>query len=456
MRLITAAMLACACALAGAQTKPQAKARPAGSARSAWPLEKVEIEGLQEYTREQVLPVLGLKTGQVATEKDFNAARERLLESGAFDSVGFRYAPAANQKGYVVTFQVAEAGPCFPVQFEDLGATPDDLNAALKRSDPFFGPTIPATQPLLARYAKAIEGYLAGRGGAAKVVGKVEPDDSGKLFVVFRPAGARAVVAGVKFAGNVVIPSTALENAINAVAIGVPYKETRFRQLLETQVRPLYDARGRVRVAFPEVRTEQDTHVKGLIVSVKVDEGASYSFGAMEIVGTNLLPAEQKKLAAYKPGDVFNRQVVEAAAAKVEGRMRQEGYLHAKSLVERHINDQTKKVDVTIRADLGTRYTFGALTIEGLDILTEPAIRKMWGLKQGQPFNSEYPDYFLAQVKEEGILDNLGETKSVAKPDDENHTVDVTLYFKGAPPKPKKKDRNRNQDTARPDSTPGP
>ncbi|MGE5644969.1 MAG: POTRA domain-containing protein [Acidobacteriota bacterium] len=441
MRLIVAALVACACLAA-----------PKGP--SSWPIEKIEIEGLHAYTREQVLPVLGLKTGQHASGKDFNAARDRLLASGAFESAGYRYAPAPSKKGYLVTFQVVEAAPRFPVRFEDLPA--DELKAALKRSDPFFGPEIPATQPLLDRYAKTVEEYLAAHGSPGKIAGRVEPEDNGTLVVMFRPEGARPVVAGVKFTGNVVVPSTALENAINGVAIGVPYKESRFRQLLDTQVRPLYEARGRVRVAFPEVSTAPDPSVKGLIVTVKVDEGASYTIGGIEIAGTGLPAADLRKLAStYKPGDVFSNQAVEAAAAKAEGRMKQAGYLHAKSIIERKIDDKAKKVDVAIRVEPGARYTFGKLTIDGLDILTEPAIRKMWGLKPGEPFNAEYPEYFLAHVREEGIFENLGETKSTIAPDDENRTVDVKLSFKGEPPKPKKRgepERGR----AQPDTMPGP
>ena len=38
-----------------------------------------------------------------------------------------------------------------------------------------------------------------------------------------------------------------LLRAINAVAIGIPYTEKALREQLETAIRPLYDARGRIR-----------------------------------------------------------------------------------------------------------------------------------------------------------------------------------------------------------------
>jgi hypothetical protein len=66
----------------------------------------------------------------------------------------------------------------------------------------------------------------------------------------------------------------------------------------------------------------------------------------------------------------------------------------------------------------------------GLDILTGPVIRKMWGLKEGQPFNPEYPDYFLNRVREDGVFDNLGKTRSEVKIDDKALAAEVTLYFR--------------------------
>ena len=450
MRLILTTLLVCLCA--GAQTRPRAVTAPAPT---SWPVERVDVEGLHVYTLEQVREVVGIKPGQVAGPKDFEVARKRLEDTGAFENVGFRFAPAANGKAYTVTYELKEAGPRFPVRFDELGAPAADLEKALKRNDPFYAPTIPATQPLLDRYAGIIHQFLLAQGKTVKISGKVEPGDHGELAVVFRPAGGRPVVSRVKFTNNTVLASAVLENAINAVAVGVPYTEERFRQLLDLQVRTLYDARGRVRVTFPDVRTAPDPDVKGLLVTVKVDEGASYTLSGVIVQASGMPPDEWKKFPEFKPGDVFNALRLQAGVAKVEAAMRRQGFMHVKSNLERHIDDQAKKVALTVRMIPGDRYLFTGLKVEGLDILTEPAIRKMWSLKEGEPFNSDYPDFFLSQVKAEGVLDNLGETKSVLKTDDQAHTVHVTLLFKGEVPKPKKPE-DRRDDTTRPTDTPGP
>lgn len=420
---------------AGGAAEAQKRHKTPPPAPSAWPIEAIQIEGLRDYTRDQALAVLNLKVGQMAAAKDFQAARDRLDQTAAFSSTAFRYGPAPGGKGYIVTFEISEVEPKFAVAFEDLGVPADELRAALARSDPFFGPRIPATEPLLARYSKVVQSVLVAKSSTVTVAGRLVPGDSGELRVVFEPA-SRPRVARVRFTGNSVVPSAALENAMNAVAVGMPYREARFREVLNAQIRPLYDVRGRVRVAFPGIEIEQEKDVKGLVIAVKVDEGPSYSLGAVQMQGATLPRADLEKVAGFRAGEVFNQNAVDAVVAKLEQRQKRDGRLHVQSQVERRINDPAKKVDLTIHVTPGPQYTFGQLTIEGLDILTEPAIRKMWALKPGDPFNAEYPQNFLDSVRED--LDNLGETRALVKADDQKRTVDVTLTFKGAPPKPEK------------------
>jgi outer membrane protein assembly factor BamA len=420
----------------GGAAEAQKSSHKAPAPQTAWPIQEIRIEGLHDYTRAQVLSVLNLKEGQVAAPADFQAARARLDASGAFASAGFRYGPAPGGKGYIVTFEIAEVEPKFPVVFEDLSVPADQLRAALARSDPFFGPRVPATEVLLARYSQVLRDLLVAKGQKPDITGKLEPGESGDLAIVFEPS-SRPRVARVRFTGNAVVPSTRLESAMNEVAVGMPYREARFRQVLSAQIRPLYDVRGRVRVAFPEIKTEQEKDVKGLVVSVKVDEGPVYTLGSVQMAGANLLRADTDKVAGYKAGAEFNQDAIDTVVAKIEKRLKREGRLHVQSQTERRIDDDAKKVNLVIHVTPGPQYVFGTLTIEGLDILTEPTIRKMWALKPGESFNADYPQSFLDSVRDD--LENLGETRAVVNPDDKNYTVDVTLIFKGAPPKPEKR-----------------
>ncbi len=93
------------------------------------------------------------------------------------------------------------------------------------------------------------------------------------------------------------------------------------------------------------------------------------------------------------------------------------------------MNDADHTVAIEFQIGPGPLYTLGKLDIIGLDIETEPEIRKMWGLAHGRSFNVEYPDHFLSRVKEADIFDNLKSSRAETKINASNDTVDVTLYF---------------------------
>jgi outer membrane protein insertion porin family len=395
-----------------------------------WPVERISIEGLKNYPLPLVLAATGLKAGQLAGQQDFEAARDRLLATGVFETVGYKFAPAAGSTGYQATFQVVEMEPVYPVRFESLNAPDADIAAWLRKRDPFFGPKIPATEAFLKRHSTAIEEYLASKGRTEKIAGKVVADSAEQFTIVFRPATGAPKVAEVKFRGNEVVPSTVLLNSFAGVAYGTIYSEAAFRQMLDASVRPIYEARGRIRLAFPAIQTEKAKSVDGLIVTVTVDEGASYDLGEVRLEGESPVPAKELlKAGGFKAGDLANFDDINAGLDSMKKRLRREGYTKASFHVDRQLDDKKKTVDLVIKPEPGPQYLFGKLTIQGLDILSEPAIWKLWTMKEGKPFNADYPDYFLEQVREQGLFDGLGKTRSSVKVDEQNRIVDVTLSF---------------------------
>jgi len=395
-----------------------------------WPIERLTVEGLKNYSLQQTLAATGLKTGQLAGQPDFEAARDRLLATGVFETVGYKFAPATGSNGYEASFQVLEVEPVYPVRFESLHAPDAEVQAFLRQKDPFFGPKIPATEAFLKRHAAAIEEYLASKGHTEKIAGKVVADSPEQFAIVFRPATGAPKVAEVKFRGNEVVPSTVLLNSFAGVAYGTIYSEAAFRQMLDASVRPIYEARGRIRLAFPAIQTEKAKGVDGLVVTVTVDEGASYDLGEVRLEGESPVPAKELlKAGGFKSGDMANFDDIAAGLDRMKKRLRREGYTKVSFHVDRHPDDKKKTVDLALKPELGPQYLFGKLTVEGLDILSEPSVRKLWTLKEGNPFNADYPDYFLEQIRTQGLFDGLGKTRSSLKVDEQNRIVDVTLTF---------------------------
>ncbi len=391
-----------------------------------FPLRSLTVRGNRLYTREQILSVSGLQLGQVVAKPEFDAARDRILATGMFETVGYQFGPGPGGQGYAANFDVSETTGRFPVQFEELGVATPGLEAFLKSRNPLYSPSLPGTKTVLESYTRLIEEYLASQNKPNRVLGEVIPTGKDEYKIVYRLADGLPPVSHVTFTGNKVISEIRLQNAINDVAFGTPFTKDNFRQLLDNQIRPLYDAKGFVRVKFPLFTTEPDPKVKGVIVHVTVEEGVPYKLHKVIITGA---ADELLGNAKIKTGNVVNFDEINEGLERVRTQLRREGYMEARGSTDRTIDDQAHTVDVVLQFDTGPLYTMGKLDIKGLDLNGEPAVRKLWGVQEGKPFNSTYPDYFLDRIREDGMFDGLGTTKATTKVDDVTHAVDVTLTF---------------------------
>jgi outer membrane protein insertion porin family len=432
-------MLAAACGFA--QGRAAQKTAPAAAATAKWPIENINVEGIHHYTREQVLAASGLKIGQLAGRPEFEAARDRLLATGVFETVGYKFAAAGTAKGYVATFQVTEVEQAYPVRFEDLHVSELEAEKALKAKDPLFSlERLAATQPVLERHARWLQEFMAGKGIKEKVTASVTLANPGEYMVVFHPDRPLPAVAYVRFRGNQVLSENVLWDAVSSSAVGMPFTEDSFREMLYTALRPLYEARGRVRLAFPELRAEPAKDVQGLTVTVTVDEGESYTLGKVTIAdATPVSAGELLQAGDFKTGDVANFDLVNAGVERIRKTLRRAGYIQAQVMTTRKLDNEKKAVDLAVHVDAGPQFVMGKLILVGLELEGEAEIKRMWNLKDGKPFNPEYPDKFLASVREQDIFDRLGKTKSDPKVDEKSHIVDVTLTFGTAPAPPPKK-----------------
>ena len=155
--------------------------------------------------------------------------------------------------------------------------------------------------------------------------------------------------------------------------------------------------------------------------------------GKVEIAGASPIePRALLKEGDFKTGDVANFDRVNEGLERMRKAVRRGGYLRVKITSDRNIDDARKAVDVAVRIEPGAQYLMGKLHIVGLDLVGEAEVLRIWTLKEGKPFNADYPEYFLQQVKEQGLFDGLGKTRAANTVDEQNHIVDVTLYFGAA------------------------
>ena len=409
-----------------------------GGTQREFPLDSIAIEGNRILTASAIIRASGLKTGVKAGSAAFDAARDTLLGSGYFETVGYRFKPSA-KAGYELTFDVREVETLYSIRVDALPATTDEVVAFLKTSDPLFTGKMPGTKLVLDRTAREIEQLLESKKLPAPVAGKLIAAGPDRFEVSFTPARGLPVVASVEFEGSKIISAIDLHNKMAEVAFGQPFTETGFRLLLENQIRAQYEAKGYMHVTFAAIATQPAADVLGLDVKVTVDEGAEYKLSRVSLTGVDAGESTRilktAKLPVSTPPVPANAEQIKGAAGRVKDALRHRGFLDASVITDWKSDEDKKTVEFFLHVNQGSEYQFGKLTINGLDLTGEAAIRKIWSVKSGDSFPAEYPDFFLAQVKEEGLFDNMGDMKAVASVDRNSHVVDVALDFKGAPRK---------------------
>jgi outer membrane protein assembly factor BamA len=339
-----------------------------------------------------------------------------------------------------VTFEVQEVIDLFPVGFDRLPVPDAELLKHLGEKVPLFGPHIPATGPMMQRIVQEIESYLAAQNQATKVIGRLTPAPDGRMVMTFRPEAAPPAITLVAFEGSQALRDVDLQAALFQSAVGELYTERRLTELLDSTIRPLFEEKGRLRVKFGPYRVEESASPIGVKITVPVEEGEEFQFGALQFpTGTAIPTRDLERLARFEEGSAANFAQVNRALADIDRLYRRNGFLRAKASVERTIHDDSKKVDLRLRIQEGNQYRLRNLVIQGLDLIGEAAERKRWGIKPGQAYDASYPEVFVSRIQEEQMFESLGKVTHRETIDEEAKSVDVELVFLSAPPQPKRR-----------------
>ena len=397
-------------------------------ATDSFPLRAVHIIGNSTFSDEQVLGATELKIGETVTPFDFQKGLKRLGDSGVFESLEFRY--GAQGDGYQVTFQVTELRELYPVRFEGMDEPPEQLHQLLREKVPLYTGKAPPDGPMIKLIGSILEHHRVQQGKEAKVIGRLVPrgESEDEFDLVFQPPSAVKTIAFVTFQNTGELSALDLQRRFNQAAMGVPFSQPRLKELLRHNVRPLYEAKGRLGVVFCPCTAEPDPETAGILVQVHVEQGPLYQFGSIGFARNSSLDTnELAGLVGFRGGETADMSLVEKALADIEQRMQAVGYMRVFSRYDRNIREQDRQVDVLIEVRLGALYRFGKLTITGLDIEGEAAVKKRWIFALGDPFNASYPHAFLKRVR--GMFDNLSKTDSKISINEEEKSVDVELIF---------------------------
>ena len=193
-------------------------------------------------------------------------------------------------------------------------------------------------------------------------------------------------MAYVTFEGSKAIPAITLHNKINEVAFGQPFSDEGFRALLESQIIPLYEAIGYMRVTFPKITSAPSTDVDGVDVKVTVDESVEYKLVRVAVADQS--PEESARIlrtAKLPKLTIANFEEVRQAAVRVQDSMRHQGYLDAEVTTEKNLDDQKKTVEFYLVVGAGPALHFRDVNGEWPGTRRRGGDPKDVGRETGQP-----------------------------------------------------------------------
>ena len=410
---------------------------PSLLAEDAFPLRAVEFEGNRNFTDEDLTAVTGLELGRPVRKRDFDLAMRRLNETGVFESMSYRYGPQGD--GYKLTVSLRELPELFPVRFDGFDASDEILADVLRDRLPLYAGLVPGGGPLVRMIVNTLQAWWGERGGEDEVAAAIVPAGNGGFEMVIGPERETSNIAFTRFHGTGEINALELQRIFNQSAIGEPYSDARLKELLHYNARPVFTERGYMGVSFCPCETQSDPDSQGLLLDVQVDPGEVYLFG--DVIWPEPLPAAPetlRKVNRIGSGQVANMKAAYDTMAGISEGAKRLGYMKAQATFDERVDHEERRVHLEIDIALGQQYVFSRLLVSGLDILSEPAVRKRWGMKPGDPFDVRYPAYFLDRVKADAMFENLKRTSWSLDIDEASGRVDVTLVFSGLADEPEK------------------
>ena len=414
-----------------------------GSAVLASKLVALKVTGTARYTDKEILAASGLQIGQPAADGDFREALQRLGDSGLFSDLVYSYSSSGT--GVKLDLQLADIdqSKLVPAQFDNLvWFTDDELSTLLQVRVPLFKKVLPLTGNLADRVSESLQAILTGKQFPGRVNYLREGDETGGPLkaIVYRVEEISIRIRGFEFPGASP-EQTALLTAAASRAIGASYERSALAAVAKFDLLPVYLQRGYLKAAFgpsdarvapqPAPADAQAPTELQVDAIIPVTPGKVYSTSSVDwkdnsAVATGEL-APLLHLPSGQPADALHLlRDIENVGKLYHSR----GYMTVQIKPDTQFDEEKSTVHYDLNIVEGDLYKMGELEILGLDTQAKARMQEAWTLRQGEPYNADYPQKFLDDTRQllpRGVQWNIS---IHASPDAKDKTVDVEIRFK--------------------------
>lgn len=367
----------------------------------------VAVEGTQRIDGATVLSYAEIPRGQAITAGQLNAAYQRILASGLFETV--EMVP----QGGRLLIRVVEFPTINVVNFEGNRRIKDEVLAELVRSQTrrVYSPTV-AEQDA----AAITEAYAQSGRYAATVTPKIIRRSENRVDLVFEVVEGRVVeIERLSFVGNRNFSDRRLRQVLQTKQAGLLrqliQRDTFVADRLEFDkqvLRDFYLSRGYVDFEVLSVNSEVTRQRDAFFITINVREGQQFRFG--EITATSDLaeidPDEYQDALRIRSGAVYSPSIVERNIARLETLALRQGkdFIRVEPRISR--NDRDLTLDVEFALVRGPRIFVQRIDIEGNVTTLDRVVRNQFRTVEGDPFNPRSIRESAERIRALGFFSN--------------------------------------------------
>ncbi|MBZ5664597.1 MAG: hypothetical protein LAO30_08340 [Acidobacteriia bacterium] len=416
-----------------------AQKRSAGSKASPLDAEKLialKVTGTTRYTDKEILAASGLLLGQKAADGDFREAARRLGDSGMFSDVAYSFSSSGGGTKLELQLTDVEPDKLIPANFENFAWFTDaELFSELQQRVPLFKREVPLAGTLPDSIEDALQAMLDQRQIPARVDYLRESPQEGRkiLGISYSVESLEIRIRNVEFPGATPDLLPGLQAASRRLT-GVLYVRTTLAKVAEVDFLPVCFQRGYLRASFGKADARVVSQANGKVdvdAIIPVSAGKVYSTSGIEWKGNAAIAtSEVAPLLHLTPGQPADAVRLVRDIDSVAKLYRSRGYMAIQIKPDVQFDDGKSGVHYDVNVVEGDVYKMGELEINGLDTQAKARMQEAWTLREGQPYNADYPKKFLDDTRQ---LLPRGVQWAVSvheTPDVKDKIVDVEVRFK--------------------------
>jgi len=392
-----------------------------GAAQQNFKIAKIEFEGLQRFSLDEMILKTELKAGQQFDLTALDAAAQRLLDSGYFKNVAYRTKP--NRDQITITFVVEEAKVTTSrVVFDNfIWFSDNDLIAAVQRDLPSFTGMAPDNGDTVERITKSLQRFLHEKQIEATVSYMASQDSVGSASQehIFSVIGIPMPICTLHFPGaKNISEATLIENSKSLIGTDYSHKFASLHSI--SNLFSLYREVGQWKAAFspPLAKPEATATCKsGVDLTIPVDEGLVYKWNKAEWSGTSALTAQQlDTVLDMSPGKPANGVNIDKAQKEIPKAYGRKGYLQARMRAVPEFDDNNQTVSLKVDVREGAQFKMGRLVTKGFQDSVSKSLMEKWALKPGDIYDSGYIEQFSKKEMSEILRSMFMERRAQGKP----------------------------------------